>query len=162
MTLKALLSIVGTLASHFAGKRRCGHTTCMLNGIAKTTQPALILAANHNEAGNIMTQLPLPTKTQTTVKSLLDLAEQPLAHDGPVALDNSALAHLLSETNSHLARHAHAEFALESVKATLQDYRGETTAATLETMQHDINRALKAVDDYQSPDMAPPTSPSGQ
>jgi hypothetical protein len=156
MTLTTILTIVGKLASHFCSKRRCGHTSSMFHGIAKTDKPALIIAADQHQSNNLLAKLPPGTKTTTL--ALPALEQYPLeAFNGPVALDNHTLAHLLSETSSHLARHSHAEFALESVKATLEAYRGETTASTIETMQHDINRALKAIDDYQSPDGAAPS-----
>jgi len=155
MTLKTILTIVGKLAQHFCTKRRCGHTSRLLNGIAKTDHPAIIIAANQQEAVQLLAKLPPGTKTTTL--ALAAVETMPLeAHDGPIAFDNNTLAHLLSETSSHLARHSAAVFALESVKATLEAYRGETTASTIETMQHDINRALKAIDDYQSPDAAAP------
>jgi hypothetical protein len=158
MTLKTILTIVGKLANHFCTKRQCGHTSRLFHGIAKTDHPAIIIAANQGEAVQLLAKLPPGTKTTTLALPAVETT--PLeTHDGPIALDNSTLAHLFSETSSHLARHSAAVFTLECVKTTLEPYRGNDDAESdmMVTMRDNINRALKAIDDYQSPDGAAPS-----
>jgi len=147
MRLADLTKTVVNLAVHFVTRRQVGHTSALLHGIAKSDKPALIIAGSLLES--VQLQGKVPVNSRTTTASLGQVGQGVLdAHAGPVLLDNSALAHLLSECGSFLTRHSQAEFALDCIQATLANLPEDMEAKDL---RDTIARAAKAIEDYRNP-----------